>query len=77
MNQARNIHYPGLIENNRHPGRNLINRHPGRNLINRHPGLDPGSILISNPPTQKWIPDRASLVRNDVGQIVRNDMGLL
>ncbi len=31
-----------------------------------HPGLDPGSILISTPPTQKWIPDRATLVRNDV-----------
>jgi hypothetical protein len=48
MKQARDIHYSGLIDNN------------------RHPELDPGSILISIPPAQKWFPYRASLDRKDV-----------
>ena len=60
MNQDRNIHDRGL---------DLNNRRSGLGPINRHPGLDPGSILISTSPTQKWIPDRASLVRNDRGLI--------
>jgi hypothetical protein len=70
MNQDQNIHDPGLTVNN---------RHSGHGLNNRHPGLDPGSILILFTPLKKWvpgqarndrvrwIPDRASLVRNDEG----------
>jgi len=33
--------------------------------LHRRPGLDPGPILLLFPPTNKWIPDCASLVRKD------------